>query len=136
MSLKIASLIKECRFQTARSGGKGGQNVNKVSTKMELYFDIAASAVFTEDEKQRLLVKLKTKLTDNGILQLVSQSERTQIGNRKRVIEKFEKLITKSLIEPKKRIPVKVSKQEKEKRIFDKKKLSEKKQARKIIDLE
>lgn len=134
MSIKIASLIKECRFQTARSGGKGGQNVNKVSTKMELYFDIAASAVFTEEEKQRLLVKLKTKLTDNGILQIVSQSERTQIGNRKRVIEKFEKLITKSLIEPKKRIAVKVSKQEKEKRLLDKKKLSEKKQARKIIE--
>lgn len=134
MSIKIASLIKECRFQTARSGGKGGQNVNKVSTKMELYFDIAASAVFTEEEKQRLLLKLKTKLTDNGILQIVSQSERTQIGNRKRVIEKFEKLITKSLIEPKKRIAVKVSKQEKEKRLLDKKKLSEKKQNRKIIE--
>lgn len=133
MPIKIASLIKECRFQTARSGGKGGQNVNKVSTKMELYFDIAASAVFTEEQKQRLLLKLKTKLTDNGILQIVSQSERTQIGNRKRVIEKFEKLIIKSLIEPKKRIAVKVSKQENEKRLLDKKKLSEKKQTRKII---
>ena len=134
MALKITSLIKECRFQTARSGGKGGQHVNKVSTKMELYFDIAASAFFTEEEKQRLLSKLETKLSDNGILQIVSQSERTQIGNRKRVIEKFEKLLTKSLIVPKKRIAVKVSNQEKEKRLLDKKKLSEKKQLRKIIE--
>lgn len=131
MALKFSSLIKECRFQTARSGGKGGQNVNKVSTKMELYFDIAASMILSDAEKALLLIKLGNKLSDQGILQIVSQTERTQIGNRKKVLEKFEKLISKSLIEPKKRIAVKVSKSAIAQRLDNKKLQGLKKERRK-----
>lgn len=123
-------LFSELVFKTSRSGGAGGQNVNKVSTKVEIVFDIAASQVLSEEEKALLLSKLAGKLTIEGKLRLVSQSERTQIGNKKVVLEKFRLMIGKAFIIPKKRKPTKVSKAAKERRLASKKRDSEIKQLR------
>ncbi|MES2629694.1 MAG: alternative ribosome rescue aminoacyl-tRNA hydrolase ArfB [Bacteroidota bacterium] len=128
-----ADLFPELTFKTSRSGGAGGQNVNKVSTKVEIGFDIAASAVLTDEEKQRLLEKLGSKLTTEGILKMVSQSERTQLGNKKVVLEKFSELITKSLTVQKKRKPTKISKAAKERRLESKKRDSSIKEMRRRI---
>ncbi len=104
--------------------------MNKVETMVEGYFDIAASALLTEDQKARLLTKLADKLNAEGLLQVKSQTERSQLGNKGEVIRKMNELLAKALIVPKKRIKVKPTKAMIEKRIQFKKRLSDKKNNR------
>ena len=94
---------KELRFLTSRSSGPGGQNVNKVNTKVELRYDVLNSSSLNDREKERILIKLRSKLTSGGELVITSQTERTQSGNREKVLEKFYKLISSALTDKKPR---------------------------------
>jgi ribosome-associated protein len=123
---------REFLFSASRSSGPGGQNVNKVSTKVELRFDIPHSILLTEEEKEILLTQLQKKINSEGILIIVSQSERSQLKNKEKTIEKFYTLLQKSLAPKKKRKPTKPNAVAKEKRLEEKKMNSEKKTRRKF----
>jgi len=127
---------KEFVFISSRSSAPGGQNVNKVNTKMELRFDIERSKLLNDAEKILMRKNLKNKVTIDGILQIVSQEERSQLRNKQKCIEKFYSFLEKALKKPKKRKKVKPSPAMKESRLLKKRKKSEKKELRKnvIID--
>ncbi|RYG19390.1 MAG: aminoacyl-tRNA hydrolase [Chitinophagaceae bacterium] len=124
-------IVKEITFKTSRSGGKGGQNVNKVATKVELIFNIGSSTFFSAAEKALLLEKLESKLDSEGNLHVVSQKDRSQLANKEDAIEKLMLLLRKSLHIPKKRKPTKIPKSVIEKRLEGKSATSAKKQNRK-----
>ena len=100
--LKQRNLENEFVFSASRSGGPGGQNVNKVSTKVELRFSLLLTTSFSESEKELLFTKLKNKINNDGELILVSQSERSQLMNKNAVTEKFYELISRALTIPEK----------------------------------
>ncbi|NVO21632.1 MAG: aminoacyl-tRNA hydrolase [Bacteroidetes bacterium] len=126
----ITALLGECTFTAVRSGGKGGQNVNKVSTKVILTFDVLNSEVLDEEQRALLLEKLMARISKEGLLQLNSSTERTQLGNRQEVEEKFSRLVNKAFHIPIRRIATKPTRGSKEKRLKDKKAVSGKKSAR------
>ncbi len=123
----------EIKFQTTRSGGKGGQNVNKVETAVIAYFNINGSAVLSEEQKMRIHQKLSNRINAEGALVVKSQAHRTQLVNKEDAIKKVNDLITEALKKKKPRIANKPSKQAKEKRIEVKKKTSERKSHRRKI---
>lgn len=130
-SIDLIDFSPEFVFKSSRSGGAGGQNVNKVNTKVELRFSVNTSSLLDEDTKVILLEKLYNKLNNEGELIIVSQSERTQLGNKQKCIEKFYRIIKIALTKQKKRNPTKPTLASKIKRVTDKRIKSEKKNLRK-----
>ncbi|MFC5412951.1 alternative ribosome rescue aminoacyl-tRNA hydrolase ArfB [Larkinella bovis] len=129
-------LYPELQFQFARSGGKGGQNVNKVATKAELYFDIPNSAVLTAEQKAVLREKLANRITSEGVLVLYHQTERTQLGNRDKVTEKFVQLIRKAFEKIKPRKATRPTKASQEERKVEKQRRGSVKAGRRKVDVD
>lgn len=127
MDFSIAGLLKEVSFKTSRSGGKGGQNVNKVSSKVELNFNIGLSELFTEEEKIILKTKLEGRINSQSVLQIFSEEERSQYLNKKRAVEKSYNLLQKALQQPKPRKATKPKKSAIEVRLKEKQAVSQKK---------
>ena|ERR1700761_4956228 len=131
MNFSKADLQKETFYKTSRSGGKGGQNVNKVSSKVELLFSINDSALFNEDEKQLLTDKLQSRFNKDGYVQVICDEERSQYLNKEKAIERLIGLLTRALEKPKIRKSTKPSKKAKAERLDNKKLQSVKKEGRK-----
>jgi len=128
-------LIKqELAFTTSRSSGPGGQNVNKVNSKVTLKWGVVHSEILTEEEKEVIIKKLHSRITAEGMLMITSQDNRSQLQNKEDAIEKLETLLIKAFEKKKKRKPTKPSKGAVQNRIEKKKKNSEKKQWRQKID--
>lgn len=124
-------LLTELNYKAVRSSGAGGQNVNKVSSKVVLTFDLKNSSALSDEEKERAAKKLKSKLTQDGLLILNCDEDRSQLKNKEIVTKRFLEIITKSLVVPKERKATKIPKSVIEKRLKDKSSQSEIKQNRK-----
>ena len=124
-------LLTEVQFSASRSGGPGGQNVNKVNTKIELRFSVQESEVFDEEQKQLILLKLKNRINNQGKLLVTSSAERTQWRNKEKATQIFFELIEIALTKPRKRKKTQPTAASLLKRIENKKKLGQKKQLRK-----
>ena len=133
-SITASLLFNELDFTASRSGGPGGQNVNKVNSKISVKFDVVRSQILTEEEKAIIVRNLSTHLTKDGVLMLSAQDKRSQLENKQTVIEKLERLIARAFEKKKIRKPTKVSKSAIQKRITSKKLHSEKKKWRQSPD--
>ena len=132
--MKAAIVTSELNFKAVRSSGAGGQNINKVSSKIVLIFDVATSQGINEDEKILLHTKLKTKISQENLLILTCDEDRSQFKNKKIIIKRFFEMLEKALAKPKVRKATKISKGANEKRIQEKKKAGEIKAGRKKLD--
>lgn len=123
--MKVEILNSELNFKAVRSSGAGGQNVNKVSSKMVLIFDVATSQGLDDAEKLLLHTKLKTKISQENLLILTCDEDRSQLKNKRIIIKRFFEMLEKALVKPKVRKATKITKGANEKRIQEKKKTGE-----------
>ena len=133
--METTKLLSELSYKAIRSSGAGGQNVNKVSSKVVLTFDLGNSQAFSEVELERLQTKLAKKLSSENLLILNCDEDRSQRKNKEIVTKRFLELIEKALVVPKKRKPTKVPRSVNEKRIKEKKSTSETKKNRQKPEL-
>lgn len=134
MAPAISTISSEFIFSASRSSGPGGQNVNKVNTKVTLHWDVTNSIVLTDEQRETISTKLKSYITKEGVLQLTSQEKRSQLQNKEEVVEKLERLLTKAFERKKARKATKPSKAAKQKRVLHKKQHGEKKKWRQRPD--
>jgi ribosome-associated protein len=134
----LAIPLAELHFQFSRSGGPGGQHVNRTATQVELTFDVADSPSLTEAQRTRILSRLKSYIDTRGILHLSSQTTRSQHRNRTEVIERFQRLLQRAMHIPKRRVPTRPPPQVKERRLSEKHRRSTLKEerARKRLEAE
>jgi ribosome-associated protein len=128
------TIIKELIFKTSRSGGAGGQSVNKTETRVEVFFDIHHSEGLNSGEKKRLFVKLQAKLVKGTLVRIVSQESRSQLANKEDAVEKLLELLAENSKVQKRRRPTKVPYSKVQKRLSNKKNRSNVKQNRGRID--
>ena len=129
--MDVDKIIAELSFKAVRSSGAGGQNVNKVSSKVVLTFDLGLSQALNEEQKERIATKLKSKLTQEGVLILNCDEDRSQLKNKEIVTKRFLELIKKALVVPKERKATKIPRSVVEQRLKQKASVSEIKQSRK-----
>jgi ribosome-associated protein len=135
-SLHITSAVElpaaELRFRTSRSSGPGGQNVNKLETRVELLFDVSHSPSFSDEQRERILLNLRSRIDGEGVLHISSQRSRSQWENKQGTIEKLISLLRDALKVRKRRIKTAPTRGSNESRVQQKKKHSQKKKLRKV----
>ena len=127
---ELAIPDEEVSFTTSRSGGPGGQNVNKLETRVTVRFDVAGSPSLSEEQRRRILERLATRITRAGFLQVTSQKHRTQLENREAAVVRFAELMAGALREETPRKPTRVSKAAKRRRLDEKRRQSQRKRER------
>lgn len=133
-NLKAFDLLNEIEFSTSRSSGPGGQNVNKVNTKVSLRWNVKESVLISQEQRELLLQKLSSRLTADGVLLIVSQEKRSQLQNKDDALLKLDELLKRAFLEKKKRKATKPSKGAIQKRLDQKKIHSDKKRGRSGIE--
>jgi len=132
--ITASQISQELEFSTSRSGGPGGQNVNKVNSKVMLRWNIKNSNFISDEQKELLQKKLASYITTEGDLMLTSQESRSQLDNKENVIARLDSLLKKAFTKPKARKATKPTKSSKVKRVDTKKRHAEKKQWRRKLE--
>ncbi len=130
INTRVSIPLAELRYRTTRSSGPGGQHVNKSETQVELSFDVAHSPSLTEAQRQRILIKLKNLIDQDGVLHLAAQAERSQLRNREIVTARFQEIVAAALRIPKKRRPTRPTAASKTRRLESKKRRGQTKRLR------
>ncbi len=134
---RVSIAEDEITFTASRAGGPGGQNVNKVSTRVMLLFDLAGSPSLNQEQKQRISSRLRTRISKDGVLRVVCQKHRSQSANKEAAVERLAELLRESLIQQKPRKKTKVSRAAKQRRLEEKRHRSQvKKHRSKKIDFD